>query len=227
MISRAFAAAAEAHRHQTRKSGESYIHHPVAVARVVAGLGLDDVTIAAALLHDAVEDTELSVENVATSFGPVVAAVVDGVTKLDRLHFDSKEAQQSATMRKMLVAMAKDWRVLIIKLADRLHNMRTLAAMPASKQKRTAQETLDIYAPLAHRLGIQEIRWQLEDLAFAVLQPKVYAEIDQMVAVRAPERELYLTRCSTARAISFRSSASRPRSPVGRSTSIRSTRRWS
>jgi len=193
MISRAFAAAAEAHRHQTRKSGESYIHHPVAVARVVAGLGLDDVTIAAALLHDAVEDTDLSVEDVAATFGPVVAAVVDGVTKLDRLHFDSKEAQQSATMRKMLVAMAKDWRVLIIKLADRLHNMRTLAAMPAFKQRRTAQETLDIYAPLAHRLGIQEIRWQLEDLAFAVLQPKVYAEIDQMVAVRAPERELYLS----------------------------------
>ncbi len=123
----------------------------------------------------------------------MVASVVDGVTKFDRVAFDSKEAQQAATMRKMLVAMAKDWRVLIIKLADRLHNMRTVAAMPVWKQRRTAQETLDIYAPLAHRLGIQEMRWQLEDLAFAVLHPKLYAEIDHMVAVRAPEREAYLT----------------------------------
>jgi len=121
-----------------------------------------------------------------------VADIVDGVTKLDRLHFDSKEAQQAATMRKMLVAMAKDWRVLIIKLADRLHNMRTIAAMPEWKQRRTAQETLDIYAPLAHRLGIQEIRWQLEDLAFATLHARRYAEIDQMVATRAPERDIYL-----------------------------------
>ncbi len=193
LILRAYDSAAEAHRHQTRQSGEEYIHHPVAVAGVVASLGLDDVTIAAALLHDAVEDTSLTLDDVRDQFGPVVAAVVDGVTKLDRVAFDSKEAQQAATMRKMLVAMAKDWRVLIIKLADRLHNMRTVAAMPVWKQRRTAQETLDIYAPLAHRLGIQEVRWQLEDLAFAVLHPKLYAEIDHMVAVRAPERELYLS----------------------------------
>jgi GTP pyrophosphokinase len=188
LILRAFDGAAEAHRHQTRQSGEQYIHHPVAVAGIVAGLGLDDITIAAALLHDAVEDTTLTLDDVSAQFGATVAAVVDGVTKLDRVAFDSKEAQQAATMRKMLVAMAKDWRVLIIKLADRLHNMRTVAAMPVWKQRRTAQETLDIYAPLAHRLGIQELRWQLEDLSFAVLHPKLYAEIDHMVAVRAPER---------------------------------------
>ncbi|MEY2467385.1 MAG: diphosphokinase / guanosine-3,5-bis(diphosphate) 3-diphosphatase, partial [Actinomycetota bacterium] len=178
LILRAYDAASEAHRHQTRQSGETYIHHPVAVAGIVAQLGLDDVTVAAALLHDAVEDTTFTLDDVEQQFGAVVAAVVDGVTKLDRVAFDSKEAQQAATMRKMLVAMAKDWRVLIIKLADRLHNMRTVAAMPVWKQRRTAQETLDIYAPLAHRLGIQEVRWQLEDLAFAVLQPKLYAEID-------------------------------------------------
>jgi GTP diphosphokinase / guanosine-3',5'-bis(diphosphate) 3'-diphosphatase len=193
LIIRAYDSASEAHRDQTRQSGESYIHHPVAVAGIVASLGLDDVTIAAALLHDAVEDTTLTISDVDTQFGNVVASVVDGVTKLDRLAFDSKEAQQAATMRKMLVAMAKDWRVLIIKLADRLHNMRTVAAMPVWKQRRTAQETLDIYAPLAHRLGIQELRWQLEDLSFAVLHPKLYAEIDHMVAVRAPEREAYLS----------------------------------
>ena len=121
-----------------------------------------------------------------------MAAIVDGVTKLDRVRFDSRQAQQAATMRKMLVAMAKDPRVLLIKLADRLHNMRTIAAMPEWKQKRSAQETLDIYAPLAHRFGIQDIKWQLEDLAFAALHPRRYAEIEQMVATRAPERDIYL-----------------------------------
>ena len=192
LIQRAYAAAEEAHKAQVRKSGEAYIHHPVAVATIVAELGLDDTTIAASLLHDAVEDTGVTLDEVARDFGPVVAAIVDGVTKLDRVRFESREAQQAASMRKMLVAMAKDWRVLIIKLADRLHNMRTIAAMPEPKQKRTAQETLDIYAPLAHRLGIQDIKWQLEDLAFATLYPKRYAEIEQMVAQRAPERDIYL-----------------------------------
>ena len=128
----------------------------------------------------------------------MVARVVDGVTKLDRLQFDSKEAQQAATIRKMLVAMANDWRVLLIKLADRLHNMRTLAVMPEWKQRRTAQETLDVYAPLAHRLGVQQVKWQLEDLAFATLHPKRYAEIEQMVAARAPQREEYLARVLVA-----------------------------
>ena len=192
LIARAYERAAEAHRGQSRRSGEPYITHPVAVARIVAELGLDDVTVSAALLHDAVEDTRLTLADLEADFGPEVARIVDGVTKLDRVKFDSKEAQQAATMRKMLVAMAKDLRVLIIKLADRLHNMRTIAAMPAWKQERTARETLDIYAPLAHRLGMQEMRQQLEDLAFAALHPKRYAEIDHMVATRTPERELYL-----------------------------------
>jgi guanosine-3',5'-bis(diphosphate) 3'-pyrophosphohydrolase len=192
LITRAYDFADAAHRGQARKSGEPYITHPVAVAKICAEFGLDDVTIAAALLHDAVEDTGASLEQLETLFGADVARIVDGVTKLDRIKFDSKEAQQAATVRKMLVAMAKDLRVLIIKLADRLHNMRTIAAMPAWKQERTAQETLDIYAPLAHRLGMQELKQQLEDLAFAALHPKRYAEIDHMVATRSPERDLYL-----------------------------------
>jgi GTP pyrophosphokinase len=192
MITRAYELAADAHRQQVRKSGESYIHHPLAVAAIVADLGLDDITIAAALLHDAVEDTHITLDNVIAEFGPDVAGIVDGVTKLERIQFDSKEAQQAATMRKMLVAMAKDVRVLIIKLSDRLHNMATIAALPASKQERIARETIDIYAPLAHRLGMQDMKQQLEDLAFATLHPKRYAEIDHMVSNRTPERELYL-----------------------------------
>jgi guanosine-3',5'-bis(diphosphate) 3'-pyrophosphohydrolase len=191
-IIRAYEAADRAHDGQLRSSGEAYISHPLAVATILAGLGLDDVTIASALLHDAVEDTAVTLEDVETDFGEAVAAIVDGVTKLDRLSFDSKQAQQAATMRKMLVAMAKDPRVLLIKLADRLHNMLTIAAMPEWKQERTARETLDIYAPLAHRFGVQDIKWQLEDLAFAALHPRRYAEIEQMVATRAPERDLYL-----------------------------------
>ncbi len=198
VIERAAAAAAVAHEGQYRRTGEPYVSHPVAVAAIVAELGLDAPTVAAALLHDSVEDTRLTLAAIEEQFGPMVARVVDGVTKLDRLQFDSKEAQQAATIRKMLVAMASDWRVLVIKLADRLHNMRTLAVMPDWKQRRTAQETFDIYAPLAHRLGVQQVRWQLEDLAFATLHPKRYAEIEQMVAARAPQREEYLARVLVA-----------------------------
>ena len=198
MIEGAAETAAVAHAGQTRRSGEPYITHPIAVAGIVAELGLDTQTIAAALLHDAVEDTGVTNKVIKHDFGEAVAAIVEGVTKLDRLQFDSKEAQQAATVRKMLVAMADDWRVLIIKLADRLHNMRTLSVMPEWKQHRTAQETLDIYAPLAHRLGIQEVKWQLEDLAFATLHPKRYAEIEQMVASRAPLRDEYLARVLVA-----------------------------
>ncbi len=194
IIIRAAETATVAHAGQLRRSGEAYITHPIAVAGIVADLGLDAQTVAAALLHDAVEDTGVTTELIERDFGPSVALIVEGVTKLDRLQFDSKEAQQAATVRKMLVAMADDWRVLIIKLADRLHNMRTLAVMPEWKQRRTAQETLDIYAPLAHRLGIQEVKWQLEDLAFATLHPKRYAEIEQMVASRAPLRDEFLAR---------------------------------
>ncbi len=191
-INRAYQMAAEAHRSQTRSSGESYINHPLAVARIVADIGLDEISVAAALLHDAVEDTEITLADVEHDFGPEVATIVDGVTKLERIQFDSREAQQAATMRKMLVAMARDLRVLVIKLADRLHNMRTIAAMPAEKQRRIAQETLDIYAPLAHRLGMQEIKQQLEDLSFASLHPKRFAELEHLVATRSPERDLYL-----------------------------------
>jgi GTP pyrophosphokinase len=193
-INSAYEMARSAHASQNRSSGELYINHPIAVARIVADIGLDETSIVAALLHDAVEDTEITLADVESNFGIEVATIVDGVTKLERLHFDSKEAQQAATMRKMLVAMARDLRVLMIKLADRLHNMRTIAAVPHEKQQRIAQETLDIYAPLAHRLGMQEIKQQLEDLAFAALYPKRYAELDQLVATRAPERNGYLAK---------------------------------
>jgi GTP diphosphokinase / guanosine-3',5'-bis(diphosphate) 3'-diphosphatase len=189
LIERAFDVARAAHADQVRHSGGPYLEHPLGVAMVLAQLGLDDVTIAGALLHDAVEDTIVTVADIEDQFGAELAAIVDGVTKLDRLQFDSKEEQQAATMRKMLVAMASDIRVLLIKLADRLHNMRTISSLAETKQRRIARETLDIYAPLAHRLGIQDLKWQLEDLAFEVLHPKRYAEIEQMVASRAPARD--------------------------------------
>ena len=178
---------------------------------ILSDLGLDDVTLAGALLHDAVEDTSVTLADLEAEFGPDVAAIVDGVTKLDRLQFDSREAQQAATMRKMLVAMAKDVRVLLIKLADRLHNMRTIASLPEAKQKRIAQETLDIYAPLAHRLGIQDVKWQLEDLAFAVLHPKRYAEIEAMVLQHAGSATRTSTTCSPRCAPVSSSCTSRPR----------------
>jgi len=192
-IVRAYEVAEAAHEGQTRRSGEPYITHPLAVATIVAHYGLDETTIVAALLHDVAEDTDTSLDDLRAEFGPEVAALVDGVTKLDRIHFNSKEAQQAAAIRKMLVAMADDIRVLVIKLADRLHNMRTIAALPHEKQEKTAWETMDVYAPLAHRLGMGELKQQLEDLCFAALHPKRYAEIDHMVATRSPERELYLT----------------------------------
>jgi GTP pyrophosphokinase len=193
-VTAAYEMARAAHQHQSRMSGEGYISHPIAVARIVAEIGLDDVSLIAALLHDAVEDTEITLADVEASFGAEVAGIVDGLTKLERLQFDSREAQQAATMRKLLVAMAKDMRVLIIKLADRLHNMRTIASAPLDKQRRVAQETLDIYAPLAHRLGMQEVKQQLEDLSFAALYPKRYAEIDYLVSTRAPERDIFLAK---------------------------------
>jgi guanosine-3',5'-bis(diphosphate) 3'-pyrophosphohydrolase len=193
-ISRAYTVAAQAHQSQMRSSGESYINHPLAVAQIVADIGLDEVSVVAALLHDAVEDTEITVEDVARDFGSETAEIVDGVTKLERIRFDSREEQQAATMRKMLVAMARDLRVLVIKLADRLHNMRTIAAMPQQKQQRISQETIDIYAPLAHRLGMQEMKQQLEDLAFASLHSKRFAELDHLVSSRTPERDVYLAK---------------------------------
>ncbi|HEY8060108.1 MAG TPA: HD domain-containing protein, partial [Acidimicrobiales bacterium] len=188
-ILRAFDVAASAHEGQYRQSGEKYINHPLAVAHIVADIGLDDTTLAAALLHDAVEDTEVSVADVDRQFGTEIATIVDGVTKLDRLRFDSKEEQQAATMRKMLVAMARDLRVLMIKLADRLHNMRTLDYLPPEKSRKIAQETLDIYAPLGHRLGMAKVKAELEDLALRALQPDDYQDLQRRVAKRRLERE--------------------------------------
>jgi GTP pyrophosphokinase len=183
--------ALSAHDGQFRRSGEPYITHPIAVATIVAELGLDAQTVAAALLHDAVEDTGLSLDSIREAFGPGVAKVVDGVTKLDRLQFDSKEAQQAATIRKMLVAMADDWRVLLIKLADRLHNMRTLGAVPPEKRRRVARETLDIYAPIAHRLGLNNTYRELQDLSFANFNPHRYATLEKAVkAARGNRREV-------------------------------------
>ncbi len=193
LVHRAWELASGRHAGQLRKSGESYFSHPLAVALIVAEQTNDAVTIAAALLHDVLEDTSVTLVDLEREFPPEVALIVDGVTKLDRMQFASREDQQAATLRKMIVAMAKDLRVLIIKLADRLHNMRTLAAMTVQAQHRIARETLDVYAPLAHRLGMQDMRQQLEDLAFAALHPKRYAEIDTMVWNRTPEREMYLT----------------------------------
>ncbi|HWD24181.1 MAG TPA: HD domain-containing protein, partial [Acidimicrobiales bacterium] len=193
LIARAIDVATSAHAGQSRLSGEPYVSHSIAVGTILAQLGLDATAIAAGVLHDTVEDTEITLADLERDFGAAVATIVDGVTKLDRLHFSSREAQQAGTVRKMLVAMAKDWRVLVIKLADRLHNMRTLGVMPEWKRERTAQQTLDIYAPLAHRLGIEELKRQLEDLSFQALHPKRYAEIEKMVAIRAPRRETELT----------------------------------
>ena len=191
-VLRAYEVADRAHEGQKRRSGEPYIVHPLGVAELLAELGMDTPTIVAALLHDVVEDTEMSVDNVAAEFGAQAAALVDGVTKLDRIQTSSKEEQQAESLRKMLIAMASDARVLLIKLADRLHNMITIHHLPRDKQKRIATETLSIYAPLAHRLGMQTFKWRLEDLAFATLHPKRYDEIKAMVAERQPQRDRYL-----------------------------------
>ncbi len=178
------------HRLQNRRSGESYITHPVAVAGILADLGMTEPTIVAALLHDTVEDTEYSLEQLEVDFGSEIAGLVDGVTKLDRVKFGNTSAAE--TVRKMVVAMARDIRVLVIKLADRLHNMRTLGALPADKQEQKARETLEIYAPLAHRLGMNAIKWELEDLSFGTLYPKMYEEIVRLVNQQAPARDEYL-----------------------------------
>jgi len=191
-VVRAYELAEQAHAGQTRKSGEPYIIHPIGVAQVLAELGLDTPTVVAALLHDVVEDTDLTVTDVAREFGDTAALLVDGVTKLDRIKVSSKEEQQAESLRKMLLAMASDARVLLIKLADRLHNMQTIHHLPREKQERIAEETLAIYAPLAHRLGMQNFKWQLEDLAFATLHPKISDEIKAMVAERQPQRDAFL-----------------------------------
>ncbi|MFF9818514.1 GTP pyrophosphokinase [Streptomyces sp. NPDC014006] len=191
-IERAYQVAERWHRGQKRKSGDPYITHPLAVTTILAELGMDPATLMAGLLHDTVEDTEYGLEDLRRDFGDVVALLVDGVTKLDKVKFG--EAAQAETVRKMVVAMAKDPRVLVIKLADRLHNMRTMRYLKREKQEKKARETLEIYAPLAHRLGMNTIKWELEDLAFAILYPKMYDEIVRLVAERAPKRDEYLAK---------------------------------
>jgi GTP diphosphokinase / guanosine-3',5'-bis(diphosphate) 3'-diphosphatase len=191
-IQRAYAFAEESHRGQKRMTGEDFIEHPLGVAMVLADLGMDTTTFVSALLHDVVEDTDLNLEDIEREFGPEVGQIVDGLTKLDRITFRSKEAEQAENVRKMFVAMARDIRVLLIKLADRLHNMRTLEPLPPAKQKAKASETLDIYAPLAHRLGVHRIKWELEDLSFATLHPKQFTEIESLVEKRAGERQEWL-----------------------------------
>ncbi|WP_407554139.1 RelA/SpoT family protein [Streptomyces sp. Pv4-95] len=189
-IERAYQVAERWHRGQKRKSGDPYITHPLAVTTILAELGMDPATLMAGLLHDTVEDTEYGLDTLRRDFGDQVALLVDGVTKLDKVKFG--EAAQAETVRKMVVAMAKDPRVLVIKLADRLHNMRTMRYLKREKQEKKARETLEIYAPLAHRLGMNTIKWELEDLAFAILYPKMYDEIVRLVAERAPKRDEYL-----------------------------------
>jgi len=189
LVEKAFELAEQAHEGQLRRSGDPFISHPVGVATILADLGLDEKTVAAALLHDAVEDTELSLAEVEKEMGFEVAALIDGVTKLEKIRYRSPEQTRAENLRKMIVATARDVRVLLIKIADRLHNMRTLAPLKPEKRELIARETLDIYAPLAHRLGMYAIKWELEDLALATLHPKRYEELEGLVQQRQPERE--------------------------------------
>ena len=191
-VREAFVYACEHHADQFRRSGEEFIVHPVSVAKICAGMRLDTETLCAALLHDTVEDTQASLEDIEQRFGEEIAGLVDGVTKLTELTFQSRDEAQAENYRKMMVAMASDIRVILIKLADRLHNMRTIEAMPKQKQIDKARETLDIYAPIAHRLGIHAIKWELEDLAFQALHPRKYNEIKSLVSQQRDDRERYV-----------------------------------
>ncbi|WP_148575006.1 RelA/SpoT family protein [Nocardioides caldifontis] len=192
LLERAYVTAEKLHRGQRRKSGEPYITHPLAVTTILAELGMTEPTLVAALLHDTVEDTAYTLADVRRDFGDEVAQLVDGVTKLDKVKYG--ESAEAETIRKMIVAMSRDIRVLVIKLADRLHNMRTLRYLKQSTQERKAKETLEIFAPLAHRLGMNTLKWELEDLAFGTLHPKMYDEIVRLVADRAPSRDNFLTK---------------------------------
>ena len=191
-ISAAFNLAQESHDTQRRKSGEAFIHHPLGVADILTDLRMDTVTIVAALLHDVVEDTDIELEQIRTEFGSDVADIIDGVTKLGRITFNTTAEAQAENLRKMLLAMAKDIRVILIKLADRLHNMRTICYLSEEKQKAKAVETLEIYAPLAHRLGIFQLKWDLEDLAFFALEPKKYNQLQKMLTESRGDREAFL-----------------------------------
>jgi GTP pyrophosphokinase len=188
-LQRAYLYSEAAHRGQKRLSGEDFIEHPLAVATVLADLGMDVVTLEAALLHDVVEDTPFTLEEIEQEFGEEVSSLVDGLTKLEKIRFRSREAEQAENVRKMMVAMARDIRVLLIKLADRLHNMRTLYALSRQKQQQIATETLEIYAPLARRLGVDRIKWELEDLSFQTLHPRRFEEIKSLVEKRDGERQ--------------------------------------
>ena len=192
IIERSYEIAEAAHRGQIRKSGEPFIDHPVAVAKILSDLGLDEAAVAAALLHDSVEDTALTLTEVESEFGFEVAMLIDGVTKLDKIRYRSAEQTRAENLRKMIVATAKDVRVLLIKIADRLHNMRTITPLAPEKRELIARETLEIYAPLAHRLGMYAIKWEMEDLCFRTLHPKRFQEIDALVQQRQPERERLL-----------------------------------
>jgi GTP pyrophosphokinase len=194
LLRRAYDFAADAHDGQMRNSGEPFITHPVEVCGILAELHLDMETLVAGLLHDTVEDSNVTVAQVKAAFGEEVAALVDGVTKLGKIKFDSRDEAQSQNLRKMLIAMAKDIRVILIKLADRLHNMRTIEFLPPDRQRDKAIETMDIYAPLAHRLGIQQVKWELEDLCMKVLEPAKYQQIQRLVADSRTAREAYLKR---------------------------------
>ena len=194
MVNRAFDLAVEAHSSQLRASGEPYVTHPIASAQILAELGIDPLAVAAALLHDVAEDTEYSLADVEEQFGPEVAHMVDGVTKLSKFSTHSHEQQQAENIRKMFLAMADDIRVVLIKLADRLHNMRTLGALKTEKQQRIARQTLEIYAPLAERLGIWQIKWELEDLSFKALEPEAFRELARLLDTRRAGRETYIER---------------------------------
>src|SRR6188472_410823 len=197
LLTRAFRFAAAAHEGQQRRSGEDFINHPWGAAKICADLRLDEETIAAALLHDVVEDTDTDIKEVRDEFGDEIAQLVEGVTKLTRIQFQSREQAEAENYRKMIVAMAQDVRVILIKLADRLHNMRTIEYLGKQKQVQKARETLEVYAPLAHRLGINKIKWELEDLSFQALHPRKYAEIRAMVADRRADREEQVEQAGT------------------------------